>query len=304
MRKTGLFCLFLLAFAGFFSVRAWLSGLPPQGASSGRIHRIASLAPSVTETLYGMGLWDRVAGVTRYCSWPPEAGEKPKVSEFSRLNLEALVRVRPDAAVLPGGRDEDRAILENLGIRVFSLDTRSVADYLASVEELGRQLGEEAGAKKLADRFRTTLGFARLRAEGRKRPRVLAALMEPGGAGTPVSQLTVIGPDGFYGDLLRLAGGENAYSGHMPFPRVSREAVLTLNPEVVIAFIEPSDRPEDVLRRWQPLKSVRAVQTGRISVLPHIEHTIPGPRSIRTLEAFSRALFPEEAPAAAPGAGS
>ena len=38
--------------------------------------RIVSIAPSITETLFALGLGDRVVGVTSYCNYPPEVLEK------------------------------------------------------------------------------------------------------------------------------------------------------------------------------------------------------------------------------------
>jgi iron complex transport system substrate-binding protein len=41
--------------------------------------RIVSMAPSITEMLYALGLGDRVVGVTTFCHYPPEAARKPKI---------------------------------------------------------------------------------------------------------------------------------------------------------------------------------------------------------------------------------
>jgi iron complex transport system substrate-binding protein len=49
-------------------------------------NRLVSLAPSITETLYAIGLADRVVGVTEFCDYPPEARNKPKVG-YSNPNL-------------------------------------------------------------------------------------------------------------------------------------------------------------------------------------------------------------------------
>ena len=41
--------------------------------------RIISLAPSVTEMLFALGLGERIVGVTSYCDFPEEAKQKEKV---------------------------------------------------------------------------------------------------------------------------------------------------------------------------------------------------------------------------------
>jgi len=42
-------------------------------------HAYRSLAPSLTETLYALGVQDRLVGDTDYCDYPPDAQKKKKV---------------------------------------------------------------------------------------------------------------------------------------------------------------------------------------------------------------------------------
>jgi len=53
--------------------------------------RIVSLAPSITEVLFKLGLGDRVVGVTRYCDYPPEAAQKQVVGGYFDVNYEMLL---------------------------------------------------------------------------------------------------------------------------------------------------------------------------------------------------------------------
>src|SRR5437868_15447573 len=62
--------------------------------------RIVSTAPSITELLYALGLGDHVAGVTRYCRYPPEAQQKPKIGDYINPNLEAIAALRPDLVII------------------------------------------------------------------------------------------------------------------------------------------------------------------------------------------------------------
>ena len=62
--------------------------------------RIVSLAPSITETLFALGLGDRVVGVTRFCAYPPEARTRPRVGGYFDPSYEAIVALRPDLVVI------------------------------------------------------------------------------------------------------------------------------------------------------------------------------------------------------------
>ena len=58
--------------------------------------RIVSLAPAITESLFAMGLGDKVVGVTNYCNYPAEAKTKPKIGGFSTPSAELVVTAKPD----------------------------------------------------------------------------------------------------------------------------------------------------------------------------------------------------------------
>ncbi|HEX9444143.1 MAG TPA: helical backbone metal receptor, partial [Candidatus Binatia bacterium] len=79
---------------------ALLPGLGSQGRAAEAIpKRIVSLAPSVTETIFALGLGDRLVGVTTYCDYPPEAQKLPKIGDFMNPSLEAVMAQRPDLVI-------------------------------------------------------------------------------------------------------------------------------------------------------------------------------------------------------------
>jgi len=297
MRKLTSFFLLCAAFSGFLLLRNLLheASAPPLPPAEPK--RIVSLAPSVTETLYALGFGSDVVGVTTFCAWPAEVKNKPKVSEYSQLNLEALVRARPDLVVMPANHLEYRSLIEKMGIPVLYLSTLTLPDYVQAMQKLGQSMGHSEQAASVAEEFRRAIRDAEARAAGKKRPRILFSVMrsEEGRLGS-ISEISAVGNSGFYSDLLRLAGGDNVYTGTLAFLRLSREAVLLLDPDVIVDIIRPSDDAESVRRDWQSLHSVRAVRENRLVLLSGTEDTVPGPRSVITLSRLSKAFFPEEGP--------
>jgi iron complex transport system substrate-binding protein len=260
------------------------------------LQRIVSLSPGITETLYALGLGPCVAGVTRYCAWPPEAAQLPKVGGFGEINYEAVLRVRPDLVLLPEDRLRDRQALERLGLPVLMLDTLSLSGLLRSITLLGRYAGREAEAEKLKAGLETRLAAARSAAGDRARPRALFAVMRTDFGAGAITEIHTVGRDGFYSELIEAAGGQNAYAGALPFPRLSREALLALDPEVIVEIIPPGADAEAARRDWDKLAPIRAVKNGRIFVLADQAHTVPGPRFADTLALLSRAFHPESTP--------
>ena len=303
MRKAHFILITCIALAICVSARFFLEEKQAEKRAPAQPQRIISLAPSATETLFSLGLGPQVAGVTTYCAWPEEVKNKPKVAEFSQLNLEAIVRTKPDLAVIPADKPEACSLVGRLGIPVITLTTRSIRGYVEDALALGRATGREAEAEAIAESFRRELAAAEKRAEGRKKPRVLFSVMRSEEGLGYIAELTAVGEGGFYTDLLELAGGENVYKGSLSFAKLSREAVLFLDPDVIVDIMRPGDHADVVMKDWLTLQNVRAVREGRVILLSGVEDTVPGPRSAITLSRLSRAFYPEEKTEAKPEGG-
>ncbi|NLW06861.1 MAG: ABC transporter substrate-binding protein, partial [Clostridia bacterium] len=96
--------------------------------------RIVSLSPAITEILFAIGVEDRIIGVTDYCDYPPAALDKPKVGSFNNINMELLVASEPDVVFIAAGIQADFVTqLEELGIRVVTLDAETIAQVLTNI---------------------------------------------------------------------------------------------------------------------------------------------------------------------------
>ena len=276
--------------------------------------RLVSLAPSITETLFAVGLGSQVAGVTHFCTWPPEAAALPKVAGFSELNPEAILRAQPDLAILPADKDWNRTQLTRLGIPTLSVEVRSLEGLLTGIRQLAALAPDPRPGQRLLTEIEQALEAARLACSGKSRPGVLFSVMQawqhPGSGQAAISEISAIGRDGFYDQLIQIAGGRNVYAGALPYPRLSREAIIHLNPELIIDVLPSAQAAAaaEVRQAWQRLDMLDAVKNGRIIVLADEMHTVPGPRFIQTLNILSQALHPADkggaggaaAPAAAP----
>ncbi|MFI5223496.1 MAG: helical backbone metal receptor, partial [Nitrospirales bacterium] len=88
--------------------------------------RVISLAPSITEILYAIGLSDEIVGVTEFCDYPPAALQKPKIG-YAQPNIETIVALQPDLVLAPRAflRADLLAKLEQLKIPTFVVDPES-----------------------------------------------------------------------------------------------------------------------------------------------------------------------------------
>ena len=216
--------------------------------------RIVSLAPHITETLYAAGAGAAVVGAVDYSDYPPAARQLPRVGGYSRLDLEAILRLKPDLVIAwesgnpPAQIDKLRA----LGLPVFLSQPDSMDDIALQIENFGRLAGREAAAVAAADAFRTRLAHLRATYAGKPRVRVFYQIWK-----APL--MTVGGPQ-IISRAIELCGGENIF-GHLPerAPTVSLEAVLAANPEAIVATGMGEARPEwlDDWKRWPRLLAVQ-----------------------------------------------
>ncbi len=244
------------------------------------IERIVSLAPSMTEILYALGLGERVVGVTALCNYPPEARQKPKVGD-ANISPEKVVALKPDLVVAHAVLNA-RVIptLRRLGLRVMSANPNTFEKLFDFMLTLGRTCGVEPQARQVVSRLRARVTRVAASArKHRKRPRVLFAIsLEP---------LWASGRETFADTLIRLAGGENALGrAFAGFRAVSLETALASQPEVVILT---SEGKASLLKdsRWRRTPAVQKQQVYEVNPDIFLRES---PRLVDALEQLAQIL--------------
>lgn len=215
--------------------------------------RIISLAPHITELLFAAGAGDRVVGNVEYGDYPPVARAVPKVGGYSRLDLEAIVALKPDLVIgwETGNAPAAVARLRTMGLSVYLSQPNRMEDIAGELERIGKLAGTEVAANAAATAFRER--YARLAARYGERPSVdvfYQIWKQP--------LMTVNGKQ-IISDAIRLCGGRNIFAA-LPIlaPTVTVEAVIAANPEVIVASGMGDSRPEwlDDWRRWHTIAAV------------------------------------------------
>lgn len=253
-----------------------------------KIERIVSLAPSVTELVYALGLEARLVGVTDYCDHPPAARSKPSVGQVISPSLEKIAALKPDLilATTSGNRRETVTAIERLGIPLYGLNARSVENVLLSIRTLADLLGVPQAGADLQTRLQDRLQAVSMRLQGRARPRVLFVIWwEP---------LMSAGRQTFVHDVLALAGADSVSASRSEdWPRLSREEVLREDPDYLILARSPVvERRIENLRTDPVWGRLRALRENKTVVLDEAVLR-PGPRIADAVEQLARALHPE-----------
>lgn len=253
------------------------------------IHRVVSLAPSLTETVYALGAQDLLVGDTDYCDYPPEAQDKPKVGGTKNPNLEAIVALHPDLVLVTKNlnRLETVAALEELGIPSYATDPHTVDAIIASTEHLATLLGaSESGASLTTDLQRQLFDLQERLTNSSLTPVLFVVWTQP---------LISIGRDTFIADALRHAGAVSIIDSAQNWPQVNLEEVVRLQPAFII-FVEShsgaapqsGDALVDV-PGWRLLHALREHHYATINDAINR----PAPRLISEIQDLARQLHPE-----------
>ncbi|HUI10739.1 MAG TPA: cobalamin-binding protein [Bacteroidota bacterium] len=241
--------------------------------------RIVSLAPSITECLFAIGAGSRLAGVTDFCNYPPEAAARTHVGGMINPSLEAIVALRPDLIVLSmeGNMRADFDRLTTLGAPVFVTNPRTLDGIYLSLEELGTLAGTADSARALVRKLRARESAARDAVKGMPPVRVIAIVS--------LSPLICVGAHTFIDELLTAAGGTNiARRGSGTYPAYSREQVIADDPEAIIVMSDALAAGASLEKVFPEWASLAALKQHRVFRLDGDMLARPGPRAIDALE--------------------
>ncbi len=253
-----------------------------------RPQRILSLAPNLTETLFALGLGERVVAVTDYCDFPAEARSKPKVGGIINPSVETIVGLKPDLVLhtLEGNRRETLEALERLNLSVFVVSAESLKDIFRMIRDVAAIAGVPARGEELARRLeRQAAEIEKAIQHHTPRKVLLLVWLQP---------VVSVGRGSFLDDLLRRTGAESISAGStQPWPHLSVEEIVRSDPEYLLAPRTPWFAPtREELLRLPGWRELRAVQENRIVYLPSAVER-PGPRLVEVQELIARALHPQ-----------
>jgi len=239
--------------------------------------RIVSLAPSITESLFAIGAGDQVVGVTDYCDFPPQARSCNRVGGMINPSIEAIVGLSPDLIIvsMEGNQRQDFITLTGLKVPVFVTNPRTLEGINRSLGQLGTLTGHTGEAAKLVDSL--SRRTAQLRAAGDKR-RTRTILF------VSVQPLMAVGAKTFLNELLTAAGGDNlAAASGLTYPSLSREMVLTEDPEVMLITSDALESTENITAMYPEWTQLSAVRSGHVYRINPDLVTRPGPRAVEGL---------------------
>jgi len=243
--------------------------------------RIVSLAPSVTEILYDLGLGDRIAAVTTFCDYPPQAIDKPKIGGYANPSIEAIIATNTDLAVMidDGNPMGIRDRLKKLNINTYVFRAKRLTELPQGIRDLGIALGIKDRAFQRADEIEKEIRKYERKVQ-KSPPRYFKKkalfIIQP-------EPMIVAGPGTVIDDALKLLGLQNiASDAGLPYLKYSIEEVIRRSPDVIFMGQGPMTRQtsKGILRR---LGSLDAVKKGRVHYTSESLYRLT-PRAISGIE--------------------
>jgi iron complex transport system substrate-binding protein len=246
--------------------------------------RIVSLAPANTEIVYGLGLMDRLVGVTTYDDYPAGVKSIAKMGDFQTPNLEAIAAAKPDVVLVTGGVQADvLGKLEGLGAKVVVVDPKNLDGVFRAIDLLGRVLGVPEKGTALVGKMKADLADIERRVASEKPKRAFVEIgwnpLFTAGAGTLID------------DLLTKAGGVNVVKQN-DYVSYSIEDLVKAQPDVYLGTKSSIGDPF-ALESRPGYAALSAVEAGSVYVLDDNLVSRPGPRVVEGVREIAQALHPD-----------
>ena len=257
-------------------------------------NRIAVFSAAAVEIIFELGGGDRIAGVTRFSTYPNEAKSLTDLGGVMDVNFERLITLNPDLIITQSGSEKLRAFAEARHIRFLLLELETTFDLFRVIRTLGTVLGLEETSEQLVASIDEGLKRIKHRVAGRPRvPCFISVDRSPG----QLSHLLSVGQGTFLNEILEIAGGQNVFDNlERRYPIVSKEALVARAPEVVLEF-KPgatltSLNTQSLIADWQMFRRLPAQKKGRVHVINHMAGLLPGPRMAEIAREVASLLHP------------
>jgi iron complex transport system substrate-binding protein len=270
---------------------AALSGFPQ---SSVRPQRIISISPVITEILFGIGAFDRVVAVSDYCTYPEAVKTRPRVGGWINTNFEKILSLRPDLVLITEPQAPFVAEqFRKLKIQYAVIPSQNLADVFTAIDQIGRAVGQQAEAARLAQQTRAEVDAVRMRTKNLVKRRVIAVVDRTPGT---LRELTVATPGSFLAELVEIAGGQLVTTPTKAgYVTINKEAMVSLDAEMIldIAHTPSKQLGEDQQDVWAPMSALRAVRERKVRLIrdEFILHT--SQFVSRTVKLLAATMHPE-----------
>lgn len=239
--------------------------------------RIVTLSPHLAELVFAAGAGSHLIATVEYSEFPVAAGQVPRVGDAFRIDIERIISLNPDLVIAWDSGNPRQAIdqLRSLGVAVWTVEIRELAEIATVIENIGKLSSEQTVAHAAATNFRQRMEALSSRYDSRPSLDYFYQV-----AARP---LFTINGDHLISKGLSLCGGRNIFDQQPGLAfQVSYESVIVADPNALFAPAIEGDA--DPLASWLEWPGMQAVQNSTLFLLPADEISRASPRILDALE--------------------
>lgn len=246
--------------------------------------RIVALSPHLVELTFAAGAGQYVIAVSTSSNWPAEIKKLPKIGDDRGVDFEYLVKLQPDLVLLWGSNAMTgiAARIRKLGIPVWISQPISFEEVANNIERIGMLANTFAVAKITADAVRQKAdALKHVKKFDEPNIRVFFQVWQ--------HPLMTLNRKHFVSQMIELCGGENIFAhSRLSVPAVSLEAVLQLNPHIILIG-DTATYPAD-FGQWQKIPQLVANQVNGLLAIDADLLTRPTPRALTAAQQLCQTM--------------
>ncbi|RXJ89155.1 iron ABC transporter substrate-binding protein [Arcobacter sp. CECT 8983] len=250
--------------------------------------RIITLSPSLNEIVFALGSGKNIVANTKYCNYPEESRNIPKVGGYASISLEKMLKAKP-TLVLAQNYDEQLLLnLKKLNLNYHSFKTDNLKSIKTTIKSVATLLGKEEKAKELILDIDKKLNEVSNIVKNKDILIVISPREDL------QKSIYVTGNNLYFNDIIKASGNKNAYkSKSLAQPVVNVEKIIHMNPDIIILlapYIHDNKISFKQLKKpWKKLP-VKASKNDNIYIIDKEYAGIPSHRVVYFMEDFKDIL--------------
>jgi iron complex transport system substrate-binding protein len=134
--------------------------------------RIVSLAPSITETLFAIGLGGKIAGRTESCDWPEQTASIPVVGGFKTVDAGTILGLSPDMVMGTTLHGRILGEIRNSGTDTAEIEAFAVYDAPSAIRKIASAANVPEKGEDVAQRIEDLIRSLKMKASALPSKRV------------------------------------------------------------------------------------------------------------------------------------
>lgn len=196
--------------------------------------RIISLVPSITETLFYLGLGDKIVGITKWCKYPePEVKKITKIGGVIGIDIEKIKKLEPDL-IFAVKEENDKDEIEEVSkfTNVYIGEVYNLEDAYQQIYDIGKLTGiynkAEDLVKNIKNDFASISNFNNLKC-------AYLVWNKP---------LMLVGGNTFINSIMQSCGLKNVFDTRISYPEVTIAEIKKEDPDIIFLCSEPFEFKE------------------------------------------------------------